>query len=303
MFVSVQNRGGLWPSVTSRMVVVVWVCVLLPAVSAVSEITLYRKVGDEVVLQPGTAPVTGAITSIMWKDGPNIATEWDGMDLDLYRQFKERGSLNIANGEMTITGLTRDDSGLYTPEINLIPLGPIRLIVISPVSAPTVIQSCDDEKTSCILTCDGNTTDAEPVTYKWKADDKVLTDSSKEHHIIKENSSSVNEFSCELENPVSRESSQPLHNPFITTTDSTEPAGHLKISAGLTVFISLLAAVLLLVFIHRWKAGAWFFQKESMPWEAGFWSKHERPPREAADSNGAAAHQEKEQIDEETRMT
>lgn len=47
-----------------------------------------------------------------------------------YVFFKERGSLNIANGEMTITGLTRDDSGLYTPEINLIPLGPIRLIVI-----------------------------------------------------------------------------------------------------------------------------------------------------------------------------
>ncbi|XP_076579154.1 uncharacterized protein LOC143315704 isoform X1 [Chaetodon auriga] len=301
MFVSVQNKGRAWPSVTSRMTAVGWVCVLLAAVSADSEVTLYKKVGDEVVLQPGAASVAGA--TITWKDGANIAIEWDGTEIDRYRQFRERGSLNTASGEMTITGLTRGDSGLYTPEINNIAATPTRLIVISPVPTPTVIKSCDDEKNSCNLTCEGNTADAEPVSYKWRTDDKVLTGSSKEQHITKEDSSGVSEFSCELENPVSRESSAPLHNPFITAPESPEPAGGLKISAGLTVFISLLAAVLLLVFIHRWKAGAWFFQKESMPWEAGFWSKHERPPREAADSNGTAAHQEKEQTDEEIRMT
>lgn len=48
--------------------------------------TLYKKVGDKVVLQPGTVPDT--ITSIMWKDGPNIAVQWNGMNIDLYRHFK-----------------------------------------------------------------------------------------------------------------------------------------------------------------------------------------------------------------------
>lgn len=43
---------------------------------------------------------------------------------------KERGSLNISNGEMTITGLTRGDSGLYTVEINGNAAGSTRLTVI-----------------------------------------------------------------------------------------------------------------------------------------------------------------------------
>lgn len=284
------------------MTVAGWVCVFLAAVSADSETTVYKKVGDEVVLQPGTPSVTGTITSITWKDGLNIAIEWEGAEIDRYRQFEERGSLNISSGEMIITGLTRDDSGLYSPEINSVFGTPTRLIVISPVPTPTVKKTCNVEETSCTFTCDGNTTDAEPVTYKWMSGDKVLTDSSKEQRITKEDSSSIEEFTCVLENPVSRASSQPIPNPFVTTPESPEP-GNLKISAGLTVFITLLAVVLLLVFIHRWKAGMWFFQKESMPWEAGFWSNQERPRRDAAESNGTHAHQDREQTEEETPLS
>lgn len=121
--------------------------------------------GDEVILKPAAASVTGPITTIIWKEGLNIAMEWDGKDIDSYRQFKgmlswvwlhsvlitiecfifflrlvltltpsmfvkERGSLNISNGEMTITGLTRGDSGLYTVEINGNAAGSTRLTVI-----------------------------------------------------------------------------------------------------------------------------------------------------------------------------
>ncbi|XP_044044534.1 uncharacterized protein LOC122872403 isoform X2 [Siniperca chuatsi] len=252
------------PPVTSMMLV----CCLLAAVSADSEIILYKRVGDEVVLKP------------------------------------ERGSLNTSSGEMTITGLTQDDSGVYTPEINNKKASPTHLIVIFPVPVPTVIKSCDDEKTSCTLTCYGETTEnTGTVTYRWKLGDKVLTNSSKEQHITKENSSNINEFSCELENPVSQESSQPLPNPFTTIPEIPARVGNRKISTGVTVFISLLAALLVLVFIHRCKAGMWFFQKASMPWEADFWRKNERPRRDVAESNGTTAHWEKGQTDEETPMT
>lgn len=271
-----------------------WLCVFLAVVSADSVTTLYKKVGDEVVLEPGTTSVT--ITSILWKDGPNIAVHWDGTETDRYRQFEERGSLNTSSGAMTITGLTRNDSGLYTPEINSVVQSPILLIVISPVPKPTVSESCDDEKTSCTLTCDGDTTDAGPVTYRWKSGDSV-TALSQEQHITKDDSSSISEFVCELENPVSQESSQPVHNPLITAAE-----GKLNISTGVTVFICLLIAVVLLVVVHRCKAGMWFFQKASMPWEVDFWRKQERPPRDAAESNGTTA-QEMGQTDEETPMT
>ncbi|XP_039998490.1 uncharacterized protein LOC120798328 [Xiphias gladius] len=286
-----------------------WSCLFLAVVSAQSEITLYKKEGDEVVLNPGSGSVTGPITSIVWRDGPNIAIQWEEPDTDItyYRHFEDRGSLNISSGEMTIKGLTRDDSAVYTAEINNIKATPTRLTVIFPVPVPIVTKSCDDERTSCILTCEGNTTGVELVTYKWRSDDEELTTSSKEHRVEKENSSSTKEFSCELDNPVSRESSKPIPNPFTTantpTTSTTQPEGNPKISTGLTVFICLLTAVVVLGLLHRWKAGMWFFQKASMPWEADFWRKPRRQPRDAAESNGTTARQEMGQGDEETAMT
>ncbi|XP_074483030.1 cell adhesion molecule CEACAM1-like isoform X2 [Sebastes fasciatus] len=266
-----------------------WLCVLLAVVSADPVKKLYKKVGDEVVLKPGTIPVK---PPIIWKEGNNIAMQWDGMETDPYRQFLVRGSLNTTSGEMTITGLTRKDSGLYTPEINDVVQNTTHLIVISPVPKPTVSESCDDEKTSCTLTCDGDTTDAEPVSYRWKSGDTVKA-STKEHRITKDDSSSI---ICELENPVSQESSLPVPNRLITA-----PGGKLNISTGVTVFIGLLITVLLLVSLHRCKTGMWFFQKTSMPWETDFWGRHERPQTEAAESNGTTA-QEPEQTDEETPM-
>lgn len=282
------------------MSLVGWLCVLLLSVSAQSG-PLYKKVGDEVVLQPGTP--SAPVKSILWKVGPHLAMQWEGQDTESYRQFQDRGRLNNKTGELTIIRLTLADSGTYTAEIDNVVGPPIHLLVISPVPTPTVTKTCNDEKTSCILSCDGNTINAEPFTYKWKSDDKVLTDSSKEQRITKEGDSSIKEFSCLLENPVSVESSQPIPNPLTAETETPEESAEsLKISTGLTVFISLLTAVVLLVLIHRWKAGMWFFQKESMPWEADFWTKDERQPRDAAESNGTTALQAKEQTEEETPM-
>ncbi|KAG8004553.1 hypothetical protein GBF38_008840, partial [Nibea albiflora] len=85
----------------------------------------------------------------------------------------------------------------------------------APVPKPTILKTCDVAGYSCVLTCDGNTTDAEPVTYEWKSGDRVLTDKTKEKVLTMENSSDMDEFSCELVNPVSRESSQAITNPLI----------------------------------------------------------------------------------------
>ncbi|TDG96307.1 hypothetical protein EPR50_G00238700 [Perca flavescens] len=291
MFLSVQNRSSeMSPSLTS-MVLAAWLCVVLAVVSADSETPLYKKVGDDVVLKPGTT--SGIIANIMWKHGLDIAIQWDGTEFEYYRQFKVRSRLNTTNGEMTIMGLTKNDSGLYTPEINALAKNAIRLVVISPVPKPTVSKlgkSCGDEETSCILTCEGNTTGAEPVTYRWKSDNNV-TGSSKEQVINKDNSWEIKEFRCELENPVSQMSSDPFSNPFIKKR-LNPPEGEPNISKGLIVFMALLFIVLLLVGVHRCKAGMWFFQKESMPWQKA---------RDAV-SNGTTG-QDKGQKDEETAMT
>lgn len=57
--------------------------------------------------------------------------------------------------------------------------------VSAPVPRPTISKTCDDEGSSCVLTCDGDTMDAEPVTYEWRSGDRVLTDNTKEKKITK----------------------------------------------------------------------------------------------------------------------
>lgn len=51
-----------------------------------AEDALYKKVGDDVVLLPRFLPQ--AVSSITWKDGFNIASQWDGNDIDYYRHYK-----------------------------------------------------------------------------------------------------------------------------------------------------------------------------------------------------------------------
>ncbi|XP_053170712.1 uncharacterized protein LOC128354513 [Scomber japonicus] len=292
------------------MILCVCLCVLLGLLRDVSAASgsIYKKVGDEVVLKPD---VSGPITSITWKHGADLAMQWDGpgTDIDAYRTFKVQGKLNVSTGEMTITNLTLQDTGVYTPDINNKAESSIKLVVIFPVPTPTVSESCNEDKTTCTLTCDGNTTGTGDVTYKWKMDDS-LSQTSKIHTITKENSSNITTFSCVLLNEISEEISKPIKNPLSLGPGPTPspgpgpgpntdmPAEGLKINTGLTVFISLLTTVVLLGLIHRWKAGMWFFQKASMPWEADFWRK-DNEQRDPVESNGTTARPEKRQIDDE----
>ncbi|CAK6977275.1 uncharacterized protein LOC128354439 isoform X2 [Scomber scombrus] len=185
--------------------VVVWM-----AVTAVSTEPLYMKIGDTAVLTPNS--VVNPITSIVWKLGPNIAMVWNGGKIVSYQQFKDRGTLNISTGVMIITGLTRNHSGTYTAEINFKIIDKTELLVISAVPQPNLYVLCDPEMTYCVFTCDGSTTDAEPVEYEWTAGDERWT-STNQHRITKEEKEWW--FSCTLENPVGSSSSEKVHNPFM----------------------------------------------------------------------------------------
>ncbi|XP_067439892.1 V-set and immunoglobulin domain-containing protein 1-like [Thunnus thynnus] len=185
---------------------------LWTAVAANKE-PLYRKIGDKAVLT--TDSVVTPIKSIAWTHGPSIAIEWfrNGDETFAYRQFKDRGSLNTLTGALTITGLTPDDSGSYTVEINNKVTSKTQLLVISPVSKPTISVWC--VMTYCVLTCTGDTTGAEPVTYWWTSGNTTWS-STKEHNItMVEKELWFSWFSCAFENPVSNISSEEVFNPFI----------------------------------------------------------------------------------------
>ncbi|XP_067439889.1 lymphocyte function-associated antigen 3-like [Thunnus thynnus] len=172
---------------------------------------LYGKIDDKADLTPDS--VVNLITSIVWKHGPDLAMEWYGGETTAYRHFKERGRLDTSTGALTITGLTPDDSGSYTVEINNKVTSKTELLVISSVPKPTLSEWCS--MTYCVFTCNGNTTGAEPVTYWWTSGDTTWSSTKEQKITMMEKELWLSWFSCAFENPVSNISSEKVFNSFI----------------------------------------------------------------------------------------
>ncbi|XP_047433109.1 uncharacterized protein LOC125001232 [Mugil cephalus] len=231
---------------------------------------IYKKVGDIIDLNPGT--IVAAATSIVWKHGSNfIVTQYRGEPV-YNGDFIGRSKLNVSTGELTISNLTLKDSGNYTAEINNKLLATTKVKVISGVPTPTISTNCDDEKTHCVLTSEGNTTDAEPVTYTWWSSDVVretnerqswprmtnyylwpgeslMESKTKKLIITKEETSSF--FRCKMENPVSFQFSKRIVNPIIVfNTDNPDIYRKVGDSVVLTVR-SNVTTITSIVWKHR----------------------------------------------------
>ncbi|XP_030007099.1 uncharacterized protein LOC115431007 [Sphaeramia orbicularis] len=208
----------------------------------------YKKVGSEIVLEPDRT--TSSVKTILWKQGNNLAMEYYGTpdSLSSYRQFEVRGKLDTTNGAMTIKELTRDDSGLYTVEINNLVNKMINLKVIDPVPKPNIATSCHGD--DCDLTCEGDTVRAQPVTYVWYIDKKLSQIKDKKYTITKDEN--VVLIQCELENPVSHQQSDILHNPLKSTVDPvTASSAGAIIGAVVGILVLALCAGLVLGFLHK----------------------------------------------------
>ncbi|XP_031675241.1 carcinoembryonic antigen-related cell adhesion molecule 1 isoform X2 [Oncorhynchus kisutch] len=194
-----------------------WLCL---ARTVVSRDDLYLKVGGELVLKPDKSTVPDSISSILWKHGKNKVAEWDKDfgGLDIYASFKERTTLDQTTGELRISGLKKTDSGVYSVEFNSKLLDQTyTLSVFKAVPKPTITSSCNPDKTSCTLTCEGDTTDAEPVTYSWKVGASAWEVLDKQINVNKSDtgkSTNSYKYICKMKNPVSEEVSDPIGQRF-----------------------------------------------------------------------------------------
>ncbi|XP_045074100.1 uncharacterized protein LOC123486989 [Coregonus clupeaformis] len=184
---------------------------------------LYHKVGGEIVLKLDKSTVPGPITGIIWKHGKNKVAEWDEyFGLEIYAAFKGRTTLNQTTGELRISGLKKTDSEVYSVEFNSKLLDKTyKLSVIKAVPKPTITSSCNPDKTSCILSCEGNTTDAEPVTYSWKVGGRAWEVLDKAIIVSKSDTGKPNNgymYICKLNNYVSGEGevSEPVGEVFVS---------------------------------------------------------------------------------------
>ncbi|XP_071186109.1 T-cell surface antigen CD2-like [Salvelinus alpinus] len=254
---------------------------------------LYRKVGEDLVLTPDKFTVPDPITGILWRHGKNKVAELDNtFGLDIYAAFKVRTTLNQTTGELRISGLKKTDSGVYSVEFNSKLLDKTyKLSVIKAVPKPTITSSCNNNKTSCTLTCEGDTTDAEPVTYSWKVGERASEVVDKQMNVSKSDtgkSTNSYKYFCKMNNSAGEgEVSEPVE--LVFGSDGWLTKARLF---GISVFVLAIAGVLSFILGHRAKTGVWIYEKESMPWKGEFW-KHQREVGPNTDtSNGVSASTE-----------
>nr|XP_020515621.1 uncharacterized protein LOC110004421 isoform X2 [Labrus bergylta] len=221
--------------------------------------TVYGAEGDDIVLTPPLQSPSPSITSIQWKHGEDMVAEWYevyGTETYCLTKFKGRCKLNRLTGALTITGLTKTDSGSCKPEINNKYLDSTHLIVISRVPKPSVSESCNTEMTACNLTCEGNTIESEPVDCKWLLDEavgpsgKVLTITKE----MKEQS-----YRCVFVNPVGNKTSDIMTNPLLKENVHLVRIRWLIAAAGVLLFFSVLGVAAYLIYKRRTARGSYGF--------------------------------------------
>ncbi|XP_037637726.1 SLAM family member 9-like [Sebastes umbrosus] len=195
-------------------------CVLLLVLNvAVTEDTVtmvyFTDGGDLTLKVRPTFP--GHINDILWKFNGNLLAKWveDYFPLGYYPRIKGRANLTTETGQLIINKMSKEDEGVYSVEINdRVQSERYRAKLIKKIQKPkVVVRICTEgfRYASCKFSCDSNITEAEPITYSWKKGDGEWKVSGKDINITRKYDTGVKTFTCRMENPVSREESDPLY--------------------------------------------------------------------------------------------
>ncbi|XP_034096310.1 uncharacterized protein LOC117562567 isoform X2 [Gymnodraco acuticeps] len=174
----------------------------------------FIKEGGSVTLDLRPAP-SDPIIIIQWKFKDGILAEWVKDVLPLAHN-REHIKLDIASGRLAMEKMTKAHEGVYSVEVNnLVQKVTYNVVFIKDVPKPDIWVApltCSHESDQCTLSCEGDTTGAEPVTYSWKTDDGEWKESRKDMPITKKDHGQVKTFTCRMNNSVSEEESDPFTN-------------------------------------------------------------------------------------------
>ncbi|KAJ8003843.1 hypothetical protein DPEC_G00152610 [Dallia pectoralis] len=123
------------------------------------------------------------------------------------------------------------------------------------VPKPEISVSCEDDQT-CILTCNGDTADAEPVTYWWKEGDgnwekvgKILTVTKSDN---KSNQNNY-KYTCKLKNAVSEEEGEAVGPLFKQDSPSSRWAISSIAIISIVIIVIVITSALIIGFLRRKK--------------------------------------------------
>ncbi|XP_037637711.1 SLAM family member 9-like [Sebastes umbrosus] len=192
--------------------------VLNVAVTEDTVTPVYFTDGGDLTLEVRPA-FPGHINNIVWIFNDNLLAEWVE-DEGYYLRIKGRATLTTETGQLIINNMSKEDEGVYSVEINdRVQSESYQAKLIKKVQKPKVVErtlTCGAISHRCRFSCDSDTTEAEPITYSWKKGDGEWKVSGKDITITREYDSGGKTFTCRMENPVSREESDPLYKELIS---------------------------------------------------------------------------------------
>uniref|UniRef100_A0A3B3S6V2 T-cell surface antigen CD2-like n=1 Tax=Paramormyrops kingsleyae TaxID=1676925 RepID=A0A3B3S6V2_9TELE len=167
---------------------------------------VFGRAGGKVTLVP---KVDQPITSITWKNGPNITAKWDSVNgIVFYAICKvgQRCQLDSKTGGLQINSLKLTETLNFTAAINgNAPISCFPVVILDPVSKPSVTSACND--TQCTLFCKG--LDTAYTKYSWKENNEMIADDTTTLHV--EKSDKLDKiYTCVFSNPVSTAESDPV---------------------------------------------------------------------------------------------
>uniref|UniRef100_A0A667WRG8 Ig-like domain-containing protein n=1 Tax=Myripristis murdjan TaxID=586833 RepID=A0A667WRG8_9TELE len=182
---------------------------------------VYLADGGKLILESPIPAEFKPLRSILWKHNRNMVVEWIEKlgSVEYYGAFQGHTTLDRKTARLEIANLTLIYSGVYSLELNgQIQSEMYKVTVISKYKVPKPMVRveplvCSSTSSLCKLSCNGGIPEAEPITYSWRPNTGDWTESSKLMDITKDDKH-VENFFCQMKNPLSEEESEPWKNVF-----------------------------------------------------------------------------------------
>ncbi|XP_056114578.1 uncharacterized protein LOC130090957 [Rhinichthys klamathensis goyatoka] len=263
-FINVKNKRN--PEIS-------YTCSLQNAVSEETSDPVYERdlfKGEEVTKAVGDKvsfkldKIVPPVTSITWKHiKPDVLTvkaiEWeDGETTVLNPRFKDITTLNTATGQITISKLTLEHTGVYTIDVSgKEQTQRFTLTVMDPVPKPVIGREKINPDV-VYLSCKYNGS----ITWSNSAGETLAYQSNTDSITVKKNEGNPeNTYTCTLQNAVSKETSDPVYKKDLFNDEST--GGPWWIVIIVLILVILIIAIIFAV--YRYKHNKDFKKSKSAP--------------------------------------
>lgn len=265
-----------------------FICAVFIATGAVSGVDVMKAVGDVASFRPDK-PLPSPLTSIIWKHkttGGTIvkAIEWDeGEILIPNPRFKGITTVDEKTGEITITNIKFEHSGVYTIDINSKEQEQrFTLTVMEPVPQPVIKIEKTDNPDVVYLRCEYS----EPIIWK-NSTGQTLKGSSitpkGESITVNKNGTPENFYTCTLDNGASKKTSDRVYERDLF---KDEPDSGLWWKVPLVLLVILGVIIGSLFVLYKLNAGFQKFVDDHCPCKKGQYSQ--------AQTNSNGTDQEKD---------